>query len=169
MELQNKNRLIFWILFFLVIVNLSAIATFFIISRGSDNPVCDAADFQCGKAFEFELGLSPEQAEQVGVINSEYHTRSRPIANEIRQIRSEILDELSSERPDTSFIEVKSNELCDFQLQLQQLNFTQFLELKKVCDPEQAQRLSALYRELYGCARMSNQEGRMHRHRPGRK
>ena len=169
MNPHNKNRLIFWILIFLVIVNLSALVTFFSFNRNSEEVTCNAMQPQCGKAFQSELGLSHEQVQKVELINSEYQANSSPIVNEIRKIRSDILDELSSETPDTSYINQKSNELCDFQLQLQQANFTQFLELKKVCDPEQAQRLSALYRELYGCAGMENSEDRMHRHRSGQK
>ena len=169
MNSQNKNQLIFWILIFLVIINLSALVTFFSFKRNTEEVTCDALQPQCGQAFKSELGLSQEQVQKVELINSEYQAISSPIVNDIRNIRSDILDELSSEAPDTSYINQKSGELCDFQLQLQQANFTQFLELKKVCDPEQAQRLSALYRELYGCAGMGNGEGRMHRLRNGQK
>jgi hypothetical protein len=164
---QNKNRLIFWIMIFLVIVNLSALITFFTFNRTKEEVTCDAMQPQCGKAFQCELGLSEGQLQKVDLINSEYQAVSSPIVDEIRNIRSDILDELSSEVPDTVYINQKSGELCDFQLKLQQANFTQFLELKKVCDPEQAQRLSALYRELYGCAGMGKGEGRMRRHRGG--
>jgi hypothetical protein len=163
----NKNCLIFWILIFLIIVNLSALATFFTFRSHSEEVACDARQTQCGNAFKSELGLSEAQVKKVGTINTDYQAASVPIVNEIRKIRSDILDELSVEAPDTAYINQKSGELCDFQLQLQKANFAQFLELKKVCDPTQAQRLSALYRELYGCVGMGNGEGRMHRHRGG--
>jgi len=169
MNTLNKNRLIFWILIFLVIVNLSALATFFTFRSHNEEVVCDAMQAQCGNAFKSELGLSEEQSRKVELINADYQLVSGPIVKEIRNIRSDILDELSSEVPDTSYINKKSTELCDFQFQLQQANYTQFLELKKVCDPEQVQRLSALYRELYGCTGMGSDEGRMHRHRAGQK
>lgn len=167
MNPQDKNRLIFWILLFLVIVNLSAVIAFFAFNRHTETVSCNAMQPQCGKAFECELGLSEEQVREVDVINSEYQSKSSPIVQAIRNIRSDILDELSSESPDTTYINEKSNELCDLQLQLQQANFTQFLGLKKVCDPDQAKRLSALYKELYGCAGMGNRDGGMHRHKPG--
>jgi hypothetical protein len=169
MNPQNKNRLIFWIMLFLILVNLSALGTFFYFGRDTEEVTCDVMQAKCGKALECELGLSGEQIEKVDMINAEYLAKSSPIAAEIRNIRSDILDELSSDQPDTSFINQKSSELCDFQLQLQQANFTQFLDLKEVCDPEQAQRLSALYRELYGCAGMAGSAGRMHRHKTGQK
>lgn len=162
----NKNRLIFFILIFLVLVNLSALVTFFAYrNHSNDVVVCDAMQAQCGNAFKSELGLSEDQTRKVEAINADYQASSSPIVEKIRDIRSGILDELSADVPDTAYIRQKSNELCDFQLQLQQANFTQFLELKKVCDPQQAQRLSALYRELYGCARMENGQGRMRIHR----
>jgi hypothetical protein len=165
---QNKNRLIFWIMIFLLIVNLSALITFFTFNRNKEEVKCNAMQPQCGKAFQCELGLSEQQLQKVDLINAEYQSVSGPIVDEIRNIRSDILDELSSEAPDTVYVRQKSAELCDFQLLLQQANFTQFLELKKVCDPGQAQRLSALYRELYGCAGMGTGEGSMHRHMGGK-
>jgi Spy/CpxP family protein refolding chaperone len=164
---QNKNRLIFWIMIFLVIINLSALVTFFAFGRTREDVNCNAMQGQCGKAFQCELGLSEEQLRKVDLINSDYQSASGPLVSEIRNIRSDILDELSSEVPDTALIRQKSGELCDVQLKLQQANFTQYLELKKVCDPEQAQRLSALYRELYGCAAMNKGGGRMHRYMGG--
>jgi len=169
MNSLNKNRLIFWVLLFLIIVNLSALVTFFAFGRNTEKVACDAMQPKCGQAFECELGLSKEQVRKVDLINAEYQAVSGPIVEEIRNIRSDILDELSSEIPDTSYINEKSSDLCEFQLNLQKANFTQFLELKKVCDPEQAQRLSALYRELYGCSKMAGSEGKMHRHMSGQK
>ena len=161
----NKNKLIFFILIFLVLVNLSALVTFFTYrSHNNEVVVCDAMQAECGNAFKRELGLSEEQSRKVEMINADYQASSSPIVEKIRDIRSDILDELSADVPDTSYLKQKSGELCDVQLQLQKANFTQYLELKKVCDPGQAQRLSALYRELYGCARMGNGQGRMQRH-----
>lgn len=168
MNPANRNRLIFFILIFLVIVNLSAVVTFFTYrSHNNEVVVCDAMQAECGNAFKSELGLSEEQSRKVEAINVDYQQASSPVVEKIRDIRSSILDELSSDLPDTTYLKQKSDELCDLQLQLQKANFTQFLELKKVCNPEQAQRLSALYRELYGCARMGNATGRMHRHMGG--
>jgi hypothetical protein len=164
MNPTNKNRLIFFILLFLVMVNLSALVTFFTYrNHQNEAVVCDATQAECGNVFKSELGLTEEQTRKVDLINSEYQEASGPFVAQIRNIRSEILDELSAEIPDTLFLKLKSGELCDLQLQLQKANFKQYLELKKVCDPEQAQRLSALYREMYGCVRMGNGSRRMHR------
>jgi Spy/CpxP family protein refolding chaperone len=165
MNPSNKNRLIFFILIFLVLVNLSALVTFFTYrSHYNEVVVCDAMQAECRNAFKSELGLSEEQSRKVEVINMNYQEASNPIVEKIRDIRSSILDELSAEQPDTSSLRQKSDELCNLQLQLQKANFTQYLALKKVCNPGQAQRLSALYRELYGCGRMGNGPGRMQRH-----
>jgi hypothetical protein len=166
MNATNKNRLIFFILLFLVLVNLSALVTFFTYRHHqNDVVVCDAAQVECGNVFKSELDLTEEQTRKVDVINAEYQEASGPFVAQIRKIRSEILDELSADNPDTLFLKQKSGELCDLQLHLQKANFKQYLELKKVCDPSQAQRLSALYREMYGCVHMGKAGARMHRHR----
>jgi hypothetical protein len=168
MDTLHKNRMIFWVLMFLVVVNLSALVTFFTFRSHKEVASCETMGPQCGQAFKSELGLSPGQVEKVEKINADYQSASVPIVEQIRNIRSDILDELSKEVPDTSFIRLRSGEICNFQLELQQANFTQFLELKKVCDPGQAKKLSALYRELYGCSGMGEGKGTMERHMGGR-
>ncbi|MEI8048427.1 MAG: hypothetical protein WCI92_13665, partial [Bacteroidota bacterium] len=55
------------------------------------------------------------------------------------------------------------------QKNLQAANIKQFLDLKKVCTPEQTQKLSQIYSELYGCENkgMGQGQGKGMRHRYG--
>lgn len=39
-------------------------------------------------------------------------------------------------------------------------NIKQFLDLKKVCTPEQTQRLSQIYSKLYGCENIGGGQGK---------
>jgi hypothetical protein len=42
-------------------------------------------------------------------------------------------------------------QLTELQRKMQHANVNQYMMLKRIVTPEQANRLSALYRELYGC------------------
>lgn len=160
METAHKNRLLFWLLIFLVIVNLSALVTYFFIPGRQARQMCgeDRGSPEC--ILHTHLNLTEEQNKAVDAINEKYLNISRPISTQIKDLRAEILDKLEKTDPDTILIRQITEEVSLFQLQLHRENITHYLELKEVCDPDQALRLSNLYREVYGCP--MHQDGRKH-------
>lgn len=164
MESIYKNRLLFWILIFLIIVNLSALATHFFFPKEQSVVACNDGSMHPGCALHAELNLTDDQISQVDKINSEYQENSRPISEKIKNKRAGILDELASDTPDTLNINQLSIDISVLQSQLHRENIMHYLELKKVCNPDQAMRLSNLYRELYGCP-MNGQGKNLQRHR----
>lgn len=162
MESYQKNKLLFWIMIFLIVVNLSALATYFLFPRKATVVSCADPSAGPGCMLHEELGLTQEQAEQVDAINARYVEVSGPLADEIREMRSAVLNELSSDMPDTLRLNGYSEELSQLQGRLHRQNMKHYLELKQVCTPDQALRLSSLYRELYGCPMKG--PGGKHRH-----
>jgi len=166
MESYNKNRLLFWLLIVLVVINIAALISYFIFSKKAAAPVYKEQPAMTCAGFCQELDLSPMQTEKVEVINKNYQNNAAIIVTEIKNKRIEILDELNKEKPDTSITNKLAYELSFLQSSLQRENIRQYLELKKVCTPGQAQRLSALYRDLYGCSMQG--KGMKYRYRHGR-
>jgi Spy/CpxP family protein refolding chaperone len=173
MNFFDKNRLTFWILILLVIINVSALVTFYVANRKVDSNTLPSADVKPGAALQSELSLSPDQNSKVSEINTTYKAGSESIISSIKQKKAELLDELSKENTDTNKINTILNELGIRQNQLQHANIKQFLDLKKVCTPEQTRKLSQIYSELYGCdvqgkvKGQGNGKGMKHRHRYG--
>ena len=166
MESIYKNRLLFWILIFLVVVNLSALATYFLFPQKPDVVACNNDNMAPGCALHAELNLTDDQIRLVDRINSDYQEVSQPISEKIKNARADILDELASNMPDTLNINQLSLEISKLQSQLHRENINHYLELKKVCNPDQAMRLSNLYRDLYGCPMQEQGKGMQHhRHR----
>jgi Spy/CpxP family protein refolding chaperone len=167
METYHKNKALFWIMIFLIVVNLSALATYFFFPRKATVVACSDSSSAPGCALHAELDLTEVQAARVDIINSEYLDKSAPISEKIKNIRAEVLDELSTEVPDSLKLNEYSLELSQLQNQLHHYNIMHYLELKKVCTPDQAMRLSNLYRELYGCPMQGPGTGGKHMHRKG--
>jgi len=166
METYKKNRLLFWLLIVLVVINIAAMASFFIFSKEAFVPSGSEQPAMTCTGFCQELDMSPAQTGKVEAINNIYQNNAGAIVAEIKNKRMEILDELNKENPDTSLTNKMAYELSLVQSSLQRENIRQYLELKKVCTPEQAQRLSALYRDLYGCSMKG--KGMKYRNRHGR-
>ena len=165
MNFFHKNRFAFWVMIILIIINISALASFFLLTRHAASPTCCPADGKQGHSITNELGLSAVQTEKVSFINQNYKAHAEPIAASIKDTRSAILNELEQQNPDTNLLNRLTSELSVLQKNIQQENIKQYMELKKVCNQEQAQRLSALYRDLYGCPMKTI--GMLHQYRHG--
>ncbi len=165
MNFFHKNRLIFWVLIILVVINISALVSFFIFTKPRVPAPCCSAEVQQCNTFRDELKLSAEQALKVTAINKKYAETAEPIASAIKQTRADILTELEKQDPDTLRLNSLTNQLTALQMKIQKENIIQYRELKRVCTPEQASRLSALYRDLYGCPMQGGQM--KHRYRQG--
>jgi len=167
MNFFQKNRLIFWALIILVVINISALGSFLLVKK-NQVPAnrCAPEEQQC-MAFRDELNLTEEQMLLVNAINKNYRESAGPIVLAIKEARTAILTELENEVPDTSRLNSLTNQLALLQMKIQKENIKQYSELKRVCTPEQAQRLSALYRDLYGCPMQDNQTKRRSRHGQG--
>jgi Spy/CpxP family protein refolding chaperone len=164
MNLIVKNRLIFWVLIILVVINVSALVSFFLFTKPpAPAPCCPPEEQQC-MAFRDELKLSEAQTVQVNAINNAYAASAGPVSAEIKKTRAAILTEMENETPDTVKLTLLTDQLALLQMKIQKENIKQYSELKRVCTPEQAQRLSGLYRDLYGCPMQNGQKKHRYRH-----
>lgn len=157
MNFFTQNRFVFWTLILLVLINVSALASFFIFSRQETPAAACCPPEETGqRALSNELGLTQSQAEKVAQINRDYKLQAEPIAAAIKEKRELILSELEQNESDTIVLNQIVKSLAILQIEIQQKNISQYLELKKVCTPEQTHRLSTLYRDLYGCPMREN-------------
>jgi Spy/CpxP family protein refolding chaperone len=165
MDLYKKNRLLFWFFIFLVLINISALVTYFIFFRNPgdqmDRP--DSQGVAKQEVFRQQLDLTTIQSASVDSINELYRQAAAPVVDSIKAKRSAILDELNNSGPDTMHLNRLVNDLSALQARLQHENIRQYLSLKKICTPDQALRLSGLYRDLYGF----DETGKGNRHRQG--
>ncbi len=168
MEIYKKNRLLFWLLLFLIVINLTAIISFFFFIQKDTSPACNASKAGKCNVFQQELNLSESQSVKVEEINAIYRSNSEPLVASIREKRAGIMNELESNQPDTSILAGYSLELSQLQNKMQIENIRQYLALKRICNPEQLQRLSALYRDLYGCPVKEKKMQHRYRHGQGK-
>lgn len=165
MDLYKKNRWLFWLMLFLIILNVSALVAYFVFKQNPPTtPVTTQAD--PSEILREELTLTQEQTEQVAEINHQYRLVALPISDSIKQTRATILSELSQTNPDTNRLYQLAYTMALLQNQMQRASIRQYLELKAVVTPEQAMKLSTLYHELYGTP--MKKKNMQHRFRGGR-
>ncbi len=171
MNIFNNNRTVFWILIFLVLINITALATYLIYMRKPINEAIPGSGIQRGIVLRQELALTPDQSIAVNKINAIYQASSEPIVEAIREKRSELLEELSKENTDSAILAKLTIDVVIEQKKLQMANIKQFLDLKKVCTPEQTLKLAQIYAGLYGFEQNGKGQGQgkgmRYRHRFG--
>ena len=176
MNFFTKNRVEFWLLIFLIVIVVSAIITFILFYADKPTIASQQIPANTGNRFRKELVLSPVQSKKVATILAEYRKLTEPIAEDIKDHRIQILDELAKSKPDTNILNNYMEEITSLQKQMQKASVSQYMALKEICTPVQCQRLSALYLELYGCDQMrkgsgkgqGQGNGKMRRYRGGR-
>jgi hypothetical protein len=126
MNFFQKNRLILWVLILLIVINISALISFFLFAKTpAPAPCCTPEEQQC-VSFRDELNLSAEQTLKVNDINKNYTESAEPIAAAIKETRAAILTELEKEAPDTSQLNILTNQLTLLQMKIQLENIKQF-------------------------------------------
>lgn len=150
MNFFSKNRVVFWLLIFLIMVNLTVLITFVVFFSQKEKISEEKAVEKPEMAFSKELSLTPSQSAIAEGILEDYRKSTEPIRNGIRSYRTELLEELTRENADTVILNRCTDGICLLQKQMQKASVKQYMALKKICNSDQCERLSSLYFELYG-------------------
>jgi len=172
MNFFSKNRFVFWLLIFLVVILFTALVTLIVYYSNQSKVNSQQKPENPGNAFRRELSLTPAQSGKVEAILAGYRNSTEPIVTDIRNHRIQILDELTKEKPDLNILNKYMEEISELQEQMQNASINQYMALKEICTPDQCKRLSALYYELYGFQGQGHGKGQgkglMRRYRGGR-
>lgn len=169
MNYFNKQKAVFWIMIMVIVINVSAMVTWYVSYHKEKSPEKDTAS--CGQTCRMlneELGLSKDQSARVEEINRKFREDAEPVVASIKETRAAMLDELAAPNPDTAKISSFVNSIGKLQANLQRLAVNQFMLLKQVCTPQQSIRLSSIYSEVYGCPKMTGGQGNGWQHRHGK-
>ena len=161
-----KKRFSFWLVLFLFIINIAAISTIvyhMFTERSTSSTSVENPD--AGKIICSELGMNPDQKDTFQGINRTYNQLSQKILEQLTEKRSEMLSELSEINPDTSILNNLAKEIGELHAGLKLLTINNFLELKKICTPDQQQQLSKMFNDMMGSEGHFKGFGKQYRHR----
>ena len=121
MNFFSKSRFVFWLLIFLVVINVTALTTFLVFFYNNSSGSSQQLQKNPGMKFRKELSLSSVQSEKVDVILADYRNSTEPVASNIRNYRAQILEELAKDKPDTNLLNKCGEEICLLQKQKETL------------------------------------------------
>jgi len=169
MATYNKTRLLVLGIVLLFVTNVATIVGIMLHLQGHEysQPNCemeqdDVNDMPRGQFFKIKLGLDQEQTHIFRDLYHQYKSDAGQISQQMEILRKELVDELVIEKPDSASLENIATNIGNLHKQLKELTVAYFLEMKKNCSPEQADKLHEIFHSLLneqGDVRMPNSQG----------
>jgi hypothetical protein len=165
----SQNRILIWLVIFLLLLNISAIiAILYHKSREVENT---SLSFQPsvnreirmsgeGRFFRDFLELDKEQFERFRIVRHHFQMKARNITEELREKKAEFLKELDRKNPDAGKIQEISNEIGQLHATLKLETGKYYLQLKTICNDEQQQKLHHFFLKIIGGGEMMPGQGR---------
>ena len=168
MNTMTKQRLLVGLIVVLIATNLSTIGSFY-YHRFSEQKKIEAElttqasvpGEQRTRYFRDQLGLSDEQTNSIREINRSFNRSARTIESKLAELRQEIVGELGQSNSDTVRLKNIAAEIGNNHRELKELTTKFYLDMKKVCSPEQQKKLHTIFQS------MLNKENQVNLPQPG--
>jgi Spy/CpxP family protein refolding chaperone len=112
--------------------------------------------------FKDQLNLNDEQLDQFRNINRTFNRTARGIEMNLAQLREDLINELGTQNPDSTRLNQMAIEIGNNHRELKQVTTTFYLDMKKICTPEQQAKLHGLFQS------MLNKDNQVNLPRPGK-
>jgi len=168
MNPTNKYRILIWIIVILVATNLSTIGSFYYhrISEAKtpetkqENQNAIPGE-QRTRFFRDQLNLNDEQLDQFRENNRTFNRTARGIEMNLTQLREDLITELGKQNPDSARLNQMAVEVGNNHRELKLVTTTFYLDMKRICTPDQQVKLHELFQS------MLNKDNQVNLPRPG--
>ena len=160
MDYFTKNKMLFWCVIILVILNVVTLSSFWMGKSGPAMQKRPGGQRDGQKIMTEKLQLSDQQAQEFEQIRNEHFMRTRRLQDDMHKIRLDMLDETFELEPDDLQIEKLLSELGEMQNQFEKNLFQHFQELKDACNEQQREQLQLMLRNLIDSTRPGKSRGR---------
>ncbi|MFO7655606.1 MAG: periplasmic heavy metal sensor [Bacteroidales bacterium] len=164
----SHNRIILWILGFLLIMNITAVGSILFYRNKArsivTNPPFPAQRLQKmhpeGRFMQKYLDLNEDQFEYYTRARNKFHKNARKIAMKIREKRLEMFDELKKTEPDRKKIGKLAEEIGMLHKEINIETGTYYLEVRDTCNPGQREKLNSFFLNTFNDTRPAPGHGR---------
>ncbi|MBN2613311.1 MAG: periplasmic heavy metal sensor [Bacteroidales bacterium] len=149
----TQNRLIIGILVFLLVMNVVAVGSIlFYRNKARDiltNPPFPAQRLQRmhpeGRYMQKYLELDENQFQNFANARNRFHENARKLANEIREKRMKMFEELEQPEPDMEKIGNIAEEIGRLHKELNIETGNYYLDIREICNPVQREKLHRFF------------------------
>jgi Spy/CpxP family protein refolding chaperone len=155
-----KPKILTWIIILLLIMNVSAIVTMLYHKSQeekaeivSGNPVAAIQSGPTmkysGRRFRDELGLTSDQMREFSRFNPIFRQKLRDLNIRLLRKRQEMIDELAVDKSDTTMLNSLSYSIGELHSELKKATYAYYLEFKRICTPEQKEKLNSIFNNMF--------------------
>jgi len=154
MDIFKQNRYLFVVIILLVILNLATITMLWLGKPEQRQPRLDQPNpaeeqNRISQILKDELGFDKQQIDKYLQIRREHREKVRMLNDEIRQVKKQMFDEVLKDIPKPEFSDSLLAISQSKQAEIERMTFQHFLNLKRLCKPEQQNKLKLLMHELF--------------------
>jgi periplasmic protein CpxP/Spy len=148
MNTITKNKWFLFLLGFLFLANIALLLSFFVFGERSGS-YKDTRNSQPGSGYlSKELLLSKEQDSAFAKMKEEHFKTMKPLWAEIRQTKDSLFRQMNNPNLDDTAISAFTERIAAKNKVADELMFRHFRELRKLCTPEQQQKLDTLIPQM---------------------
>jgi len=142
MKLLANKKFTAWTIGILLVLNLASLAALgiethvFDFDRWKDDDRKDHKD-RVTRYLVKNLDFNEQQSEELKALTQEHRNQIRPVFEEIRDKRRELLNELTSAEPDTVTLNKLTAEVGQLVSHQERLTYQHFKDIRSLCTPEQ--------------------------------
>ncbi len=145
MDYFKKKNILIRILIILLVINIAAITTIIFGTFRSEWPDRRGIPGEGPKRFmQDRLNLTEEQKDLFDTYHVEFRKQMKNHLNKMHYQRTEILEELSKDEPDTAILFQMSDEYGDIHRTLKRNTIMHFIKMKELCNPDQKRELNKI-------------------------
>ena len=147
----TRNKILAWLVIFLLILNLSVIATVLITNNKQAKSMSLPAVTKrhpgpgAGMFLRTELDMSDQQFLQFNQARIKYQARARELNRQLSVFKKNYYDELMKGNPDPDIIRITCDSIGARHVQLMQETGSYYLEIRKLCNNDQITRLNKFF------------------------
>jgi protein CpxP len=139
----SKNKILVWVVIFLMIANVAVLATIWIMHNNSRPQRGTPADY-----LVKELGLNDEQQNKLHALAKEHHEQSEKIKEQIKNARHDLFKLLQQPEINDSAKKTAADNVAKNLEQLDLLTFDHFKEVRTICTPQQQKKFDEIIEDV---------------------
>lgn len=144
--MEKKQQTIKWLNIFLLIINISAFATFLYMNQIQKQVTTEA--FNSDEYLKEVLQLSDKQYEQIMELDQKVFRNYQVLIDIQCETNFELVKELSSENPSEEELKRLTDKIGKYHTAVKRQTVTHFQNIKSVCDDDQKLLLDKLLLEM---------------------
>lgn len=153
MKQETKYKALIFAVIVLALLNITTIATIVIGNRNiqrDDSIVIDPQSSPIsGRYLRQELSLSSDQMDIIREESRKFRHNANEILDKMNFYKSELYNQIHSDTPDSSRIKAYSDSIGFKHARLKELTAGFYLNIRNRCNPEQREKLTAIFEPLF--------------------